>query len=309
MRKTKSIAVLALAGLLGSQANAAIVTANVTGSLDTFQWKWGLSQYQWNDFFAGSQAQFDAALAEGNTGYFTQRGTVNPFAMQLTGSITYDDVSGTVSALTVSQVGTLSGLRPISNLDFGFGAGPYKLYSTDPEITYSGFSWTLGSNGLGQTLELQGLDNLLGGPTVNSCVSHFITTNGACDDPQGFYRPFIGHIVGNGTGSADPLNSGDNALGNESLLDFDGIPAGFSPGGVATFANTPGATITILGTTVDIELFSQSGLLVDGGSSAGRGQMQLTIQQSVVPVPAAVWLFGSGLGLLGALRRRRVAAD
>jgi hypothetical protein len=34
-------------------------------------------------------------------------------------------------------------------------------------------------------------------------------------------------------------------------------------------------------------------------------QKKITLSISEVPVPAAVWLFGSGLGLLGWMRRRR----
>ena len=34
----------------------------------------------------------------------------------------------------------------------------------------------------------------------------------------------------------------------------------------------------------------------------------MNFNYSVVPVPAAVWLFGSALGILGVARRRSVAA-
>jgi hypothetical protein len=34
---------------------------------------------------------------------------------------------------------------------------------------------------------------------------------------------------------------------------------------------------------------------------------QLQIGPAVVPVPAAVWLFGSAMGLLGVIRRRAAA--
>jgi hypothetical protein len=42
------------------------------------------------------------------------------------------------------------------------------------------------------------------------------------------------------------------------------------------------------------------------GESAGQ-DLAFTIQTTPIPVPAAVWLFGSGLGLLGWYRRRQTA--
>jgi len=42
------------------------------------------------------------------------------------------------------------------------------------------------------------------------------------------------------------------------------------------------------------------------GAQGTRGELAFTVSGTVVPIPAAVWLFGSGLGLLGWFRRRRI---
>ncbi len=53
-------------------------------------------------------------------------------------------------------------------------------------------------------------------------------------------------------------------------------------------------------------------LLVNGKAEAyvnGRwsGNLEVVYTYNVIPIPAAVWLFGSGLGLLGWIRRRQTA--
>jgi hypothetical protein len=47
---------------------------------------------------------------------------------------------------------------------------------------------------------------------------------------------------------------------------------------------------------------------IDAGTPGTGTQFAMdNFTYSVVPIPAAVWLFGSGLGLLGWIRRRKTA--
>ena len=56
----------------------------------------------------------------------------------------------------------------------------------------------------------------------------------------------------------------------------------------------------------DVELFNTAGdsLLFVGGASADNPDYRADIFQTVVPIPAAVWLFVSGLVAIGVLRRK-----
>ncbi len=58
----------------------------------------------------------------------------------------------------------------------------------------------------------------------------------------------------------------------------------------------------------DIQVLIQNTLLADTDADGERAfiQKKLTFTAAVVPVPAAVWLFGSALGLLAWVRRRTV---
>lgn len=66
---------------------------------------------------------------------------------------------------------------------------------------------------------------------------------------------------------------------------------------------TPAASFDDLATVVDLQIQNMLQAFAPAGGFSYI-QKKLTLTTAVVPVPAAVWLFGSGLALLGWLRRR-----
>jgi hypothetical protein len=106
--------------------------------------------------------------------------------------------------------------------------------------------------------------------------------------------------------------------GNKDLFDFNiGLSVGGSlkstmdaaplpaDDGWSLFTASVVADASMHGQPIEIRLYSSSGMLVDDPDSTDRGVYfdSLALNTTaVVPVPAALWLFASGLGLLGWLR-------
>jgi len=118
-----------------------------------------------------------------------------------------------------------------------------------------------------------------------------------------------------GTGTFYSLNSGDNSV--DTLLSNDFMTGATYRGGQAVAVDTAGGNITALsagtwgisGNTVNFTIdLAGTGLL--GSDIAVRWAMTcandaIEGQISTVPVPAAAWLFGSGLlAMIGVARRK-----
>ena len=162
---------------------------------------------------------------------------------------------------------------------------------------------------------ISSFDGLITGTTQTATGSHAGVPDGSelptIDNPHDWY--------GN-TGMLSMVSDSTvlTAIGSEASIDFTGIRWSWAgTDNIVIYDPTAGdsgvASITcildcgngdtyILDYIGHIELGSPSGL----GGEEVRIHLEGTISVSAVPIPAAVWLFGSGLiGLIGIARRKK----
>lgn len=113
--------------------------------------------------------------------------------------------------------------------------------------------------------------------------------------------------VNNGLGGSFPEVAVTSPIPNWSTT----TPTGFTPSGPFGFQNwslsaslTPAALFQDLANVVDLQIQNTLDAFTFASGQQAFIQKKLTLVTSVVPVPAAVWLFGSALAGIGFLRRR-----
>ena len=241
----------------------------------------------------------------------------------------YTPITGTLSYDTVAASGTMT----MSPFEWGAGSLPFDAPSIDlVDIDGPGgdtlvlgnalFSWNGTANiPLSIVWDVAGLQSAIDAGLTNGEVVSGVGAEPAAD---GIYvgDPFLISNTGVGPGG----NPGYLALGptpiatttwNTSLAPgcSIGVDANFSDntGGGCMGINPSGAAPLVLDTAVSVGDYTpgQQGI---GGSPMPDGPFQghnfnfdiTSLTVTSVPVPAAVWLFGSGLlGLIGVARRKR----
>jgi len=151
------------------------------------------------------------------------------------------------------------------------------------------------------------------GTTQPASGSHSGAPNGSespgIDNPWGFFSNTGMHQT---TSSADLIS----ASGNTATVDFSGWDVTWN--GIASIPMGAGAwggnAEGVADITCDVDCAPGDGYILDYtatvpvGDPSGFGGVQYAVhlEGAVVPIPAAVWLFGSGLlGLVGIARRKK----
>jgi hypothetical protein len=169
----------------------------------------------------------------------------------------------------------------------------------DPGIPVLNLSWT-GQAGTGVPFGLVSLftSTILSG-SYNAAGQVTGTNPGTAGyDANGFscwndpLAPIFADFCGNGTGNPNTAPASGQTIANRAL-----------PAGLGAVIDHFDGTITInMNDTTYSDCVADGGCVPDSDSSDVLAQWRVNV--SIVPVPAAVWLFGSALGLLGWMRRK-----
>ncbi|MDR4470451.1 MAG: hypothetical protein MRJ68_19495 [Nitrospira sp.] len=204
--------------------------------------------------------------------------------------------TGSLHAMWYANVG-VGGSDTVSSTDArGKGADPTFALAVGPRAWNDNTSGTQGQ-GHGSDFGLIHLD----GPS-NLSVTVAADTGLTSSLKPGFSL-FQGWDVGSASERVQPFqNNADNPLGTNGLV-FQDSASTTTPGGSAVqlFTNLPAGTYTLF----------VGGNFAGGTGAPGKYTVDLTA--SPVPLPAAAWLFGSGLIGLGSfvgtrLRKRHTVA-
>lgn len=214
-------------------------------------------------------------------------------------SVSADNVEVASGTYTIdSETGDIS-LGSTGNIDAGDGAyvnlgGLWG--NADPIL---GFNASAGTGALGKTFAFNfSLPIALSGPiNANSSVSYSLTSltaAGAQITPL-FGKVAIAQEVDTSVGGIGVLNKGVDV--GDTFFFVGGPQTQNSPVYTASNSFAGNLAYDLMSVTIAFGLSANSQVGLSG----------FVQQVQVVPVPAAVWLFGSALGLLGVARRRSAA--
>ncbi len=169
----------------------------------------------------------------------------------------------------------------------------YEQYQIVPIAPGQLFSYTasdlvVGGGGAASATSFACIEGFFGsGVGASLCANYSFGTNGA-DESTATWGPGLAY--------SRTIGGDDSIAGVQQTLSvFDGMSSSNDCDGGAGGGYTEHCNGSWDGTT-----------LVMSNAVSSSGGLYMTFSVSAIPVPAAVWLFGSALGLLGWARRRTV---
>ena len=302
------------------QLNTLSLVVGVVSTVSTMSVQAGVQDYNWNGVFRLLD-KTGAALS--NTSISTKSN--NAFDTPISGTLSYDDVAGMASA-TVASFDWGAQIP-----EFPFAVTNFDLKAIGDGMGGSGslmlgnmlFNWN-GNNGIPVSMIMDASGFFAGELSPGGANSAVPASDGT------YVGEFVpGTVTGPG-GYAGYLGLGPVPIATTAW--DTSLAAGCAAGVDANFANNTGGGcmgVAISGALPLIFDNTPSGNyvndytanvggniggspMVDGpftGLSATFDFVSLEIAPSVVPLPSAVWLFGSGIvGLIGAARRKKSKA-
>lgn len=286
------------------------IAAVLLGSVPTVDA--AVDTYSWNGFFTMLDPNGAATF---NTSYTA--GGVNSYQTPISGTLSFDSTTG-------------AGTGTLVPFDFNSDPSPFELVDIKIQAVGDGaggpgslvvgnmlFNWG-GNNGtpLSIVLDAAGFLNgdLAGGGagavpaadgTYTGATFGYISLGPVPIATTEFNTSNIngclnGDCIGNGSSGGLPLVT-DNAVNNSELAQGNGVGIGGSPFQDGPFpGSSPNFDLTDMAF-----LSSDPGVTIAANCTFTLGDTCPTVVAT--PVPAAVWLFGSGLlGLIGIARRKKV---
>jgi len=222
--------------------------------------------------------------------------------------INIGEMMKTVNIGAALIVGLLSISANAATIDFGIGA------PTPGTISYAGGSTSLIGSGI-EVDTIVGLGTTLNPDTIfdcDTCVLGFTTgTNtGGWDFGSGGTISILGGVTAAGIAVGSTLLSG--TFDSASVIDVGGGTLNFKITGGSFLDTKHPDLLTFFGLPTGDYVggfnisFSTSGTPSVGDAFTSNELFSGDVVNSPVPVPAAAWLFGSGLlGLVGIARRKK----
>ncbi len=213
---------------------------------------------------------------------------------------------GVLAAADASAAVVISEVSPASSDNTVYAADWFELTNTgSAAVDLSGWRMDDDSDSFGSAVAMHGVSSIAAGQSVVFVEDTGNSNDAALDatfEQQWFGSNVpAGFTIGNYGGSKVGLSTGGDAV---NIFNSSGVlQAGVSFGAVVnqigpTFDNAAGVNGTIS---------TRSIAGVNGAFVGADGETGSPGSIAPVPVPAAAWLFGSGLlGLMGVGRRRNV---